>query len=149
MFISFCLEIVQYLFFFEFYKLILQSKQVGMIFKNYLVDIVSFIVLFLVSMSPFSRYLHSQKWIIFAFFVSLNFLVTMLVDLGMKNNREKFIQFYLSAVVIRIVLILMFIGFGIFKFKENRNLFVINTIVLYLFFTIFEISIFIRKLRRF
>lgn len=73
----------------------------------------------------------------------------MLVDLGMKNNREKFIQFYLSAVVIRIVLILVFIGFGIFKFKENRNLFVINTIVLYLFFTIFEISIFIRKLRRF
>lgn len=149
MFISFGLEIIQYLFFCKFYKLILQSKLVFMILKNYSAGIISFIVLFLVSMSPFSSYLHPQKWIIFAFFVSLNFLVMMLVDLGMKNNREKFIQFYLSAVVIRIVLIFIFIGFGIFKFKETRNLFVINTIVLYLFFTILEISIFIRKLRRF
>jgi hypothetical protein len=44
---------------------------------------------------------------------------------------------------------LVFIGFGLYMYKENQNLFVVNVFVLYLFFTIFEISTLLSKLRRF
>ncbi|MCP9770897.1 hypothetical protein EGI22_23580 [Lacihabitans sp. LS3-19] len=93
--------------------------------------------------------LHSKIWVIFAFFVALDFLVKILVEQAMGNKRENFVQFYLSSVVLRFLLMLIFIGFGLYRFKENQNLFVLNVFAFYLFFTIFEISILLRKLRRF
>jgi hypothetical protein len=93
--------------------------------------------------------LHDKIWVIFAFFVALDFLVKILVEQGMAKKRENFIQFYLTSVVLRFILLLVFMGFGLYRYKENQNLFVLNVFVLYLFFTIFEISILLSKLRRF
>lgn len=118
-------------------------------FKKYAPSLILFLVLFLVKLSPLQYFLHSKIWIIFAFFVALDFLVKMLVEQGMTNNRESFIQFYLASVVLRFILLLIFVGFGLYMYKENQNLFVVNVFVLYLFFTIFEISTLLSKLRRF
>jgi hypothetical protein len=117
--------------------------------KKYIASVLSIIVLFLVNISNWAYILHPQKWLILAFFVSLDFLVNILFSHALANKRENFIQFYLSSVVIRMVLILIFMAFGLYVFAENRNLFVLNIIVFYLFFTFFEISILLRKLRRF
>ena len=120
-----------------------------MIFKKYALSFILFIVLFLVKLSTWQHFLHSKIWIIFAFFVALDFLIKMLVEQGMSNKRENFVQFYLASVVLRFILLLVFIGFGLYMYKENQNLFVVNVFVLYLFFTIFEISTLLSKLRRF
>ena len=120
-----------------------------MILKKYAVSYVLFIVLFLVKLSPLQHVLHDKIWVIFAFFVALDFLVKILVEQGMAKKRENFIQFYLTSVVLRFILLLVFMGFGLYRYKENQNLFVLNVFVLYLFFTIFEISILLSKLRRF
>lgn len=117
--------------------------------RKYAISFILFIVLFLVKLSPFKEYLHEKIWVIFAFFVALDFLVKMLVEQGMSNKRENFIQFYLASVVLRFLLLLVFVGFGLYMYKENQNLFVVNVFVLYLFFTIFEISTLLSKLRRF
>jgi asparagine N-glycosylation enzyme membrane subunit Stt3 len=117
--------------------------------KKSLLSLVLFIALFLVKLSPFNYLLHSKIWIIFAFFIALDFLVKMLIEQAMSNKRENFVQFYLASVVLRFILILAFLAFGFYKFKDNQNLFVLNVFAFYLFFTIFEISILLRKLRRF
>lgn len=120
-----------------------------MILKKYSSILIAFIVLFLVSVSPFAKILHPKIWIIFSFFLALDFLVKILLDQAFDNNRENFIQFYLATVVLRFILLLIFIAFGLYRYKENQQLFILNIFAFYLFFTIFEISTILRKLRRF
>jgi hypothetical protein len=120
-----------------------------MILKKYLSSIIAFVVLFLVAQTKLSFLLHPQVWLIFGFFFSLDFLIKILVEQGMANKRENFIQFYLSTIVLRFILLLIFIAFGLYQYPEQKNLFVGNVFVLYLFFTFFEISVILRKLRRF
>jgi len=88
-----------------------------MIFKKYALSIILFIVLFLVKLSRWQHFLHSKIWVIFAFFVALDFLIKMLVEQGMANKRENFVQFYLASVVLRFILLLVFIGFGLYMYK--------------------------------
>lgn len=67
----------------------------------------------------------------------------------MGFERDNFINFYLASTVIRMIMILIFLGAFLWLFPENRKLFLLTSVVFYLFFTIFEISILLRKLRRF
>lgn len=106
-----------------------------------------FFVLFLVGSSSFQHLLHPGIWYIFLFFTMVHLLVVRLADMGFE--RGNFINFYLASTVIRIVLILIFTGVFLWLFPENRKLFLLTAVVFYLFFTIFEISILLRKLRRF
>lgn len=106
-----------------------------------------FVVLFLVGQSSYSHLLHPQIWYIFLFFAVVHILVTRIADMGFE--RDNFINFYLASMVIRMILILIFTGAFLWLFPENRKLFLLTAVVFYLFFTIFEISILLRKLRRF
>ena len=120
-----------------------------MILKKYRETILALIVLFLVRQSTFAIYLHQKIWWIFAFFVAIDYLIKFIFEEGMANNRDKLIQFYVLSVAIKFILILIFVGLCLYFFPQNRNLFVINVFVFYLFFTCFEISGFVCKLRRF
>ncbi len=117
--------------------------------KKYISIIAGLIVLFLVSISPLNKFLHPKIWLIFAFFASLDFLVITISNLGLGNNREKFIQFFLTTVVLKFILIMAFTGIVMYLDKENKFVLAVNVFVFYLFFTIFEISTLLRKLRRF
>jgi hypothetical protein len=117
--------------------------------KNYISILAGLIVLFLVMLSPLNKFLHPKIWLIFAFFASLDFMITTISNLGLGNNREKFIQFFLTTVVLKFILILIFIAVMMYLDKENKYLLVWNVFGFYLFFTIFEISTLLRKLRRF
>jgi hypothetical protein len=119
------------------------------IISKYISILISGIVLFLVKNSPWSDILHPKIWIIFAFYISLDFLLKKLNDLGLANKGEKFIEFYMGSSAIRIILVLVFFVTGILIFKEKQLLFTANVFALYLFFLIFEISTLVRKLRRF
>lgn len=107
------------------------------------------IALFLAPLVGFESFLHTKKWIILSFFVASSYINHSLIEQGMRNKREKFIQFYLITIVIRFITALLFIGILLYFGLENVNLFIINFIVFYLFFTMFEIINLYRKLRRF
>lgn len=109
--------------------------------------LVLFVVLFLVRQSSWQHLLHPQIWYIFLFFAVVHFLVVRIADMGFE--RDNFINFYLASTVIRMIMILIFLGAFLWLFPENRKLFLLTSVVFYLFFTIFEISILLRKLRRF
>jgi hypothetical protein len=117
--------------------------------KRIILPVILIIVFFLAEVAGFSKILHPQKWIILAFFVAIDYLFNLLTEQGMKNNREKFIEFYLSTVIIRFVLTIVFIALELYFKVEKPFLFVGNFFALYLCFTIFEISNLYSKLRRF
>ncbi|ADQ19261.1 hypothetical protein Lbys_3613 [Leadbetterella byssophila DSM 17132] len=115
--------------------------------QNYVPSILLFVVLFLVQRTSWAEYLPERVWYIFLFFVALDILVQKLTKMGFEQ--ENFINFYLASVVIRMVLILIFVGVFLYMYPENRKAILLTTVVFYLFFTTFEISFLLRKLRRF
>lgn len=117
--------------------------------KTIIVYGVIIIVFFLANHFGYAHLLHPQKWIILSFFGTLSYLQIFLLDNAMKNNREKFIEFYLALVTIRMVLSVVFIGVLLYFKVQKPNLMIANFFVLYLFFTLFEIINLVRKLRRF
>ena len=117
--------------------------------KTALFYLLVIIVLFLASYFGYETYIHPLKWVILAFFATTSYLYHTLVNLGMRDERSKFVEFYLTSFTIRLILMLIFIGITLFIGVENPRLFVINFFVLYLFLTVFEINNILRKLRRF
>ena len=115
--------------------------------RLFLPPLFLFIVLFLVNASPYHHILPPEIWYIFIFFTSLHLLAGRLADMGFE--RDSFINFYLASTAIRMVLILIFVGVFLWLYPDNRKHFLLTAVVFYLFFTIFEISILLRKLRRF
>lgn len=117
--------------------------------KNLGLIVFFIIVFFLAEYFKLEGYFHVGKWYILAFFGALSYLSHLLIESGFENKRENFVQFYMISVVLRMILILVFVAVGIYFFPENQMLFAINIFVFYLFFTFFEISTLLRKLRRF
>ena len=108
---------------------------------------ILFIVLFLVKVSPYQDILHPKIWYILLFFSFTHFLVLKISEKGFEYNN--FITFYLTATVVRMVLVLLFIGAFLYLYPDNRKSFLLTTVVFYLFLSIFEISQLLRNLRRF
>lgn len=115
--------------------------------KNYLPSALLFIVLFSVKQSSYQHLLHPQIWYIFIFFAFVDIVVLKIAAKGFEL--DNFINFYLEATVIRMVLIMIFMGIFMYLYPDNRKLFLITSFAFYLFFTIFEISVLLRNLRRF
>lgn len=111
-------------------------------------SIILGIALFIVQTFGPSHWLHPKIWYILAFFFGISIFIGRLMEQGFRNNREKFVQFYLSTIVGRFLFCAIFIGIALYLGLENPFLFVINFFVLYLFYTCFEIYILYRKLRR-
>lgn len=106
------------------------------------------IVFFLAQRFHFDSFLHPYIWYILVFFFGLAFLVHRLMEFGMQNKREKFVTFYISSIVARIILSIVFIGIFLYRGLTDSFLFVINFFALYLFYTCFEIYGLYRNLRR-
>jgi hypothetical protein len=82
------------------------------------------------------------------FFLFMYLFIYRLIELGMRNNREKLVEFYLGTIVGKLLFSLAFIGIFLYLKVDNVFLFVINFFALYLFYTCFEITGIYRKLRR-
>lgn len=107
------------------------------------------IVLFVVDLVDNGHLIHPQKWIILSFFFFLSYLFERINSVGLEKGPESFIPFFLSTVVIRLIASLVFIGMELYWEVSDRKLFIINFFALYLCYTIFEIIVLSRKLRRF
>jgi O-antigen/teichoic acid export membrane protein len=106
------------------------------------------IALFIVQNFGPAAWLHEKVWYILTFFFGISLFINRLMEQGFRNKREKFVQFYLSTIVGRLILCCVFIGIMLYIGLENPFLFVVNFFALYLFYTFFEIYILYRKLRR-
>jgi O-antigen/teichoic acid export membrane protein len=106
------------------------------------------IVFFLAQYFHFDSFLHPYIWYILIFFFGLSFFAHRLMEFGLRNNREKFVTFYISTIVGRIVLSLVFIALFLYQGLTDSFLFVTNFFALYLFYTCFEIYGLYRNLRR-
>lgn len=107
------------------------------------------IVFFIVDRLDGGLLIHPQKWIILSFFFFLSYFFERLNSIGLQKGPESFIPFFLSTVVIRLISSLIFIGLELYLGIEDHRLFILNFFVLYLCYTVFEIIVLSRKLRRF
>ena len=116
--------------------------------RSTVATIILGIALFLAQRFGPDSIIHPYIWYILAFFWGLSFLIHRLMEFGMRNNREKFVTFYLSTIVGRIILSLVFIAIFLFNGLTDSLAFVLNFFALYLFYTCFEIYGLYRNLRR-
>jgi O-antigen/teichoic acid export membrane protein len=107
------------------------------------------IVFFLAAYFEKDFWLHPLNWIILGFFFCTSWFTNLLVEQGMANKGEKFILFYLTSVVVRLILALIFVTVILYRKEESKVLFLLNFFGLYLCFSLFEISSQVRNLRRF
>lgn len=82
------------------------------------------------------------------FFLSVSFLIHRLMNAGFQDNRANFIPFYMASTIARFLLSAAFVGFFLFRHVEQRRLFIIEFLVLYICYTSFEIFGLGRNLRR-
>ncbi|HHU47111.1 MAG TPA: hypothetical protein P5134_03445 [Bacteroidales bacterium] len=75
--------------------------------------------------------------ILFFFFVML--FTHYIILRGIHKENKKFVSNYLLATIIKFVSYLIFITVHLLVFKENRILFAISFLVIYLLYSIFEI----------
>ena len=100
-------------------------------------------------LSPLHSQMHPKTWFIFALFACLDFLIHSLAEKGLENKSENFIQFYMASLVIKLVFTLVFTAIFLYLYPADRKVLVFTVFAFYLCFTVFEILIIIRKLRRF
>ncbi|WP_420151630.1 hypothetical protein [Spirosoma sp.] len=106
------------------------------------------IVFFLAEQYTVTFWLHPNWKILLIFFFSVSIVTHRLVEAGLQGDRERFVPLYLSATVARLILGLAFIGFFLYQRIDQRRVFVLNFLVLYIFYTGFEIWTLTRNLRR-
>lgn len=116
--------------------------------QSLLFTILLGIVFFLASTLGLSSWIHPSAGYMILFFLGISFLIHRLMEYGFSNKRDKFVEFYLSTVVIRLILCIVFVGVFLYRGLENAPVFIANFFALYLFYTIFEIYGLYRNLRR-
>lgn len=106
------------------------------------------IVFFTANDSYFDIFLPAEKWYMLGFFFALSLLQNRLVSFGFQDNRERFVQFHLTTIVLRLVLCIMFVAIFLYFKVSNPMSFIITFFALYLFYSCFEVLGLYRNLRR-
>ncbi|GAB3499102.1 hypothetical protein GCM10027341_21680 [Spirosoma knui] len=106
------------------------------------------IVFFIAERYAVTPWLHPQWKVLLLFFATISFLTHRLIETGLQGNRERFVPLALAATIARLVLGLVFVGFFLFQGIEQRRTFVLDFLVLYIFYTGFEMWGLTRKLRQ-
>src|SRR4051794_25017174 len=99
--------------------------------RTLIATVILGIVLFLAQYFHFDSLLHDYVWYIVVFFLGISFLVHRLMEVGMRNNRQKFVTFYIATIVGRIILSLVFIGAFLYRGLTDSFLFITNFFALY------------------
>lgn len=105
-------------------------------------------VFFIAQYFGYVQFVHPLWTVILLFYLSLSFLMHRLVELGNQGGGEKFIPFYMAFTVARLILSVAFVGFFIYRGVADKRTFILNFLVLYIFYTAFEIYGLSSNLRR-
>lgn len=105
-------------------------------------------VLFVAESFGYTQAIHPYWIYMLFFYLSLSFLMHRLVELGNQGKKERFIPFYMAFTVARLMLSVAFVGFFVYRGLPDRRTFILNFLVLYIFYTTFEIYGLSSNLRR-
>ena len=89
-----------------------------------------------------------EKWFILAFFLFMSILQHQLMAIGLRQNQERFVKFYLINTVLRLIGCVLFVGAFLYWRSPPPLPFVVTFFALYLFYTFFEVLGLYRNLRR-
>lgn len=106
------------------------------------------IVFFVAQQLGYTTFVHPQWKVMLLFFLSISLLIHRLMEAGFQNNRANFIPFYMASSIARFLLCGLFVGFFLYQHVAQRSLFILEFLVLYIFYTGFEIFGLGRNLRR-
>ena len=106
------------------------------------------IVFFIADYFGYRAFVHPQWKAMLVFYLSVSFLVHRLMSAGFQDNRANFVPFYMASTIARFLLGAAFAGFFLFRHVEQRRLFIVEFLVLYICYTGFEIFSLGRNLRR-
>jgi hypothetical protein len=108
--------------------------------------ILTIVILILQHFFP-GKYIHKAVWGILIFYVLLTLILHYIAINAAKGNNNTFMTAVFGSIGFKLLLSVAFIIFYLLNDTTNSVWFAINFIVLYLFFTVFEIYSLLRNLR--
>ena len=114
---------------------------------NYAIITIVFAGLILLFSSMLPQIIHESIWISFGFIAGLSYLLGFITQWLYIKSPENLLSLKLLGMVIRILSTLGFIATYAVLDLENIILFIANFFIIFLFYMIFDICIFISKLR--
>jgi len=114
---------------------------------NYAIITIVLVGLILLIRSMLPQIIHESIWIIFGFVAGLSYLLGFFTQWLYLKSPENLLSLKLLGMIIRILSSLGFVGILVFLGLENIILFIANFFIIFLFYMIFDICIFISKLR--
>lgn len=114
---------------------------------NYAIITIVLVGLILLFRSMLPQIIHESIWIIFGFVAGLSYLLGFFTQWLYLKSPENLLSLKLLGMIIRILSSLGFVGILAFLGLENIILFIANFFIIFLFYMIFDICIFISKLR--
>lgn len=105
------------------------------------------VVIALLGLLVEAPWLHEKIWIIYAFHAAAGVLFFLLNYAAYRKGDQVYVLGSLAALTAKLFLGAAFAAVFILKNVENELWFVLDFMLLYLFFTIFEITVIISNLR--
>lgn len=94
-----------------------------------------------------SGYIHPSVWAMFFFYMFVTLGLYMFSTYGAKHSSRVFMTATFGGMAVKLALCLGFIFVYLLNNVENRGVFVANFLVLYFFFTVFEVYSLMSNLR--
>ncbi|HCN82431.1 MAG TPA: hypothetical protein DIT07_02260 [Sphingobacteriaceae bacterium] len=107
---------------------------------------ISILIIILKQFFP-GKYIHQAVWGILTFYVMLTLILHYITINAAKGSNSAFMTAVFGSIGFKLLLSVAFIIFYLLNDTSNSVWFAIDFIVLYLFFTVFEIYSLLRNLR--
>jgi len=107
--------------------------------------IITILIIILKQLFP-GKYIHEAIWIILTFYIALTAAIHYMFANAVSKSNSTFITAIFGSIGLKLLLSIAFIIFYLLNDRTNSVWFSINFIVLYLFFTVFEIYSLLRNL---
>ena len=116
--------------------------------KLFLFSLIIFLLDFFWNKFIPSNYLVPHIWITLAFFVSITIVFHFLISNASKGRPQNFIRFYMGTTALRMLLCVIVILIYRFVNKPEVIPFALGFMVHYFLFTIFEVSILLKGMKK-
>jgi hypothetical protein len=113
----------------------------------FLPTLILAVLILLTSLIPSTQIFHPYKWILLLFFWMLSYTTQKITNLGMKQDRIKFQNYYFITMIIRLGLCVIFVLIALFNKVQNPMLFISTFFIFYFFHIVFEILHLLANLR--
>ena len=108
--------------------------------------LIAFLIIILKQLFP-GKYIHEAIWLILIFYIALTAVIHYMTANAANKSNSSFVTAMFGSIGLKLLLSIAFLIFYLLNDRTNTVWFSINFIVLYLFFTAFEIYSILSNLR--